>query len=173
MLAPPVAPTYSRSTHLNVWFPWAVLTMIYALCGPPHFVLRPVALGENDRSLWTNEILCQSAVVNLLNCLAAHVSPWRLWSWRIIYKKTVFSGRNPSRVLWLLPTVLVVTEGSFPLMLYSASPLHVASRSSGRCSSMVADNCNRSCRSQTVLQGMALLWSSSMMLANVRFCMSW
>ena len=52
-----------------------VLTMIHALCGPRHLVLKPVALGQNNLSLRPNEILCQSAVVDLLDCLASCVFP--------------------------------------------------------------------------------------------------
>jgi len=65
-----------RARYRVVSFRPFVLTMIHALWGPRHRVLRPVALGENNFSLRANEILCQSAVVDLLDCLAFCVFPW-------------------------------------------------------------------------------------------------
>jgi len=67
--------------------------MIHALRGPQHFVLRPVALRENNLDLRTDEILCQSVIVDLSDCLASCVSQW--WckspvrSWQTIYKDGV------------------------------------------------------------------------------------
>ena len=73
--------------------PFVLTAMVHALCGPRHLVLRPVALGENNLTLRSDEILWQSAVVDLLDCFDSCVSPrWcqsPVRSWRTIYKDGV------------------------------------------------------------------------------------